>query len=265
MRPRKGSDPIVFTTNMVIRGLARRIRGSQRRDAHHRGCPRPNSIGQTAPSLLDCHGVGVVTAATLLVTAGDNPDRLHSERSWARLCGVSPVPAGSGKTSRPCPAESWRRPTRQRGALPDRPDPHEQSDPETRNYVQAPPSRRPLHTRDHALPQTLRRAPNVQTPTHEPHEPIQRVGSDPMNRLTHPPWCCPRNDLSTPPAHPPGRCDLIGACHHHGVAQPSPVHPTRKHLDKTAHIGESIWAVVMTLRRFAESGAQPSRGETHLP
>jgi transposase len=35
----------------------------------------------------------------LLVTAGDNPDRLHTERSWAHLCGVSPVPAGSGKTS----------------------------------------------------------------------------------------------------------------------------------------------------------------------
>ena len=56
-------------------------------------------ISTTAPSLLACHGVGVVTAATLLVTAGDNPDRLHTERSWAHLCGVSPVPAGSGKTT----------------------------------------------------------------------------------------------------------------------------------------------------------------------
>ena len=56
-------------------------------------------IGETAPSLLDCYGVGAVTAATLLVTAGDNPDRLHTERSWAHLCGVSPVPTGTGKTS----------------------------------------------------------------------------------------------------------------------------------------------------------------------
>jgi transposase len=52
----------------------------------------------TPPSLLDYCGVGLDTAATLFVTAGDNPDRLHSERSWAHLCGVCPIPAGSGKT-----------------------------------------------------------------------------------------------------------------------------------------------------------------------
>ena len=32
------------------------------------------------------------------MTAGDNPDRLASERSWAQLCGVSPLPTRSGKT-----------------------------------------------------------------------------------------------------------------------------------------------------------------------
>ena len=52
----------------------------------------------TAPSLVDLYGVGTDTAATLLVAAGDNPGRLHSERSWAHLCGVCPIPAGSGKT-----------------------------------------------------------------------------------------------------------------------------------------------------------------------
>ena len=39
-------------------------------------------------------------AATLLVTAGDNPERIRSERSWAHLCGVTPIPASSGKTVR---------------------------------------------------------------------------------------------------------------------------------------------------------------------
>ena len=52
--------------------------------------------------------------------------------------------------------------------------------------------------------------------------------------------CAAHSDLSTPPTHPPGRCDLIGACHQHGVAQPSPVHPIRKHLDKRVRIGESF-------------------------
>ena len=36
----------------------------------------------------------------MLVTAGDNPERLRSEGSWAHLCGVTPIPASSGKTTR---------------------------------------------------------------------------------------------------------------------------------------------------------------------
>lgn len=39
-------------------------------------------------------------AATLLVTAGDNPQRMRSEASSAGLCGVSPVEASSGKVTR---------------------------------------------------------------------------------------------------------------------------------------------------------------------
>jgi len=54
----------------------------------------------TAPELLKIYGVGIDTAAALLVTAGDNPDRLRSEAAWAHLCGVSPLQASSGKVSR---------------------------------------------------------------------------------------------------------------------------------------------------------------------
>ena len=51
----------------------------------------------TAPELVAIKGVGPDVASTLLVTAGDNPHRLHNERSFAALCGASPIPATSGK------------------------------------------------------------------------------------------------------------------------------------------------------------------------
>lgn len=46
------------------------------------------------------HAPGLMCAAQLLLTAGDNPERLRSEAGFAALCGVSPVPASSGKTVR---------------------------------------------------------------------------------------------------------------------------------------------------------------------
>lgn len=52
------------------------------------------------PGLLDTHGVGPDSAAALLISAGDNPDRLSNEASFAALCGTSPVEASSGKTQR---------------------------------------------------------------------------------------------------------------------------------------------------------------------
>lgn len=53
-----------------------------------------------APVLVSSFGIGPDTAATLLVTAGSNPERLKSEAAFAALCGVSPIPASSGKTNR---------------------------------------------------------------------------------------------------------------------------------------------------------------------
>ncbi len=57
-------------------------------------------IGIASPTLTSIVGVGPDTAATLLITAGSNPDRLHSEAAFAALCGVCPIPASSGKTNR---------------------------------------------------------------------------------------------------------------------------------------------------------------------
>jgi transposase len=52
------------------------------------------------PRLPDTYGVGPDTAAALLIAAGDNPGRLHTEASFAALCGASPVEASSGNTQR---------------------------------------------------------------------------------------------------------------------------------------------------------------------
>jgi transposase len=57
-------------------------------------------VAEAAPDLVGVKGVGTDTAATLLVTAGDNPERLRSEGSFAHRCGVAPIPASSGKTVR---------------------------------------------------------------------------------------------------------------------------------------------------------------------
>ena len=54
----------------------------------------------TAPDLVALRGVGVDVAGALLVAAGDNPERLAREASFAALCGVSPVDASSGKQHR---------------------------------------------------------------------------------------------------------------------------------------------------------------------
>lgn len=51
------------------------------------------------PGLLQAFGVGVDTASALIVAAGDNPERLHSEAAFAALCGAAPIEASSGKTS----------------------------------------------------------------------------------------------------------------------------------------------------------------------
>jgi transposase len=97
LRPREGSDPVLYTTQLTMRGLARRIESF---NAEIKGLDSmlTELVNNTAPSLVELFGVGTDTAATLLVAAGDNPDRIHSERSWAHLCGVCPIPAGSGKT-----------------------------------------------------------------------------------------------------------------------------------------------------------------------
>ena len=87
------------TAKRAMVSVARRWRGL---DEEVRGLNRHVKIvlDASAPSLLAVYAVGYDTAGQLLVTAGDNPDRLGHERSFAALCGSSPVQASSGRTNR---------------------------------------------------------------------------------------------------------------------------------------------------------------------
>lgn len=53
-----------------------------------------------AGSLITQYGVDPYLAATLLVMAGDNPERLRKSFSFATFCGVSPLEGFSGKKQR---------------------------------------------------------------------------------------------------------------------------------------------------------------------
>jgi transposase len=57
-------------------------------------------VPQAASALCDIHGVGTQVAAQLLITAGDNPERLSTEAGFAKLCGVAPLEASSGQVVR---------------------------------------------------------------------------------------------------------------------------------------------------------------------
>lgn len=57
-------------------------------------------VAEAAPELISLPAIGTDHAATLLIVAGDNPQRLGSEASFASLCGVSPIEASSGKVVR---------------------------------------------------------------------------------------------------------------------------------------------------------------------
>jgi transposase len=98
LRPTRSADPVTAATKAALSSLAHRISSlddelaelDQRIEA---------LLIAIVPDLLNLDGVGPDTAAALVMSAGDNPERLYSEAAWAHLCGASPIPKGSGKSS----------------------------------------------------------------------------------------------------------------------------------------------------------------------
>jgi transposase len=99
LRPKTDLGDPIQATRFALRQLARRIRGlTEEIDEIEQHIAALTATA--APDLVALFGVGTETASQLLVTAGDNPERLRSEAAFAALCGAAPVPASSGRTDR---------------------------------------------------------------------------------------------------------------------------------------------------------------------
>ena len=94
--------PITTTaasTKSALRALARRWLMLDAEIREH-DCDLDTLTDAAAPTLKAAHGIAAGTAAEMLILVGDNPDRIRSEGAFAKLCGVCPIPASSGKTIR---------------------------------------------------------------------------------------------------------------------------------------------------------------------
>jgi hypothetical protein len=98
MRPGEITSPTA-SAKAAMRAIARRwLALHEEIEAHDRELDR--LVRERAPELMQAHGISTMTVAEMLILVGDNPDRIQSEAALAKLCGVCPIPASSGKTNR---------------------------------------------------------------------------------------------------------------------------------------------------------------------
>ncbi len=98
-RPGSDLDEVHTATKFALRSVARRYQLLSEEIAELDE-QLDRLVADAAPALTALPGIGTDHAATLLTVAGDNPQRLKSEASFASLCGVSPIEASSGKVVR---------------------------------------------------------------------------------------------------------------------------------------------------------------------
>lgn len=96
--PARAGDPAT-AAKLALRQLARRHQQLTTEITELDALIGP-LVAAINPALIAVPGIGPDVAGQLLVTAGDNPQRLHSEAAFAMLCGAAPLPASSGKTNR---------------------------------------------------------------------------------------------------------------------------------------------------------------------
>jgi transposase len=100
-RFRLGNDPddVETATKFALRSVARRHEALSE-EIIELDVQLDRLVAEVAPELISLPAIGTHHAATLLVVAGDNPQRLRNEAPFASLCGLSPIEASSGKVVR---------------------------------------------------------------------------------------------------------------------------------------------------------------------
>jgi transposase len=99
LRPTRSPNVVIAATKASLSSLAHRVADLEE-EITDLDAMIISILEANAGELLGIYGVGLDAAASLLVAAGDNPERLRSEAAWAHLCGVSPLEASSGKVTR---------------------------------------------------------------------------------------------------------------------------------------------------------------------
>lgn len=89
---------LLAATKVSLRDLARRWKALDQ-EIKTLNKQLDTLVRTAAPALVELHGVGVELAGQFLMTAGDNAGRIRTEAAFAKLCGVAPQPASSGRTS----------------------------------------------------------------------------------------------------------------------------------------------------------------------
>jgi transposase len=98
LRPGSVED-VAAATKHALRAIARRWLALEAEISTHEKL-LTQLTSDLVPDLVAAFGIGPDVAAELLIVAGDNPERVRSEAAFAKLCGVTPIPASSGKTTR---------------------------------------------------------------------------------------------------------------------------------------------------------------------
>jgi transposase len=205
------ADPAVATA-ITLKRLARR---HQHLTTEIEDCDTDLAriISENAPALTHVTGVGTAVASQLLVTIGDNPERLGSEAQFAALAGVAPIPASSGKTTRHRLSRGGDRAAN--SAIHHIVLARMSTDQRTKDYV-AKRTKDGKTKREIMLPQTLRRPRNLSGPTKPPARSRHERPATTAAGASHHPGCSrpafqrlAHSHLAHRTRHLPGTCQPL--------------------------------------------------------